>query len=312
MKTKTKMKKILLLSMVFLAGMFLAGQVAICTAAESVDTSVANFEQVEQNATSSYSYTPMEKIPGFGAPADFPSYVMAVYKFGLWTIGISALLMITLGGYVYLTSAGNTSQTGKAKGIITDAIVGLILALVSWLLLYTIDPDLVKFSTTTSSGTTSESGSTTSTTGGTTTSGGTGTGTCSAVQSGDCSVANLQNTCFGSNATQASSICKAESNGTAVPSGTDKCSDGNSASMGLFQINLTNHNVGGLNCPSAFSGGAYTASNHNCTVTNKPLYDECVTAAKNSANNIAAACAISNNGANWGQWGANKTCGFNK
>ncbi len=92
-----------------------------------------------------FSYTPMEAIPGFGKPADFPTYIMAVYKFGLWTIGISAMLMIVLGGYMYLVSAGNASQTGKAKGVIADAIVGLILALVSWLLLYTINPDLVQF-----------------------------------------------------------------------------------------------------------------------------------------------------------------------
>lgn len=90
------------------------------------------------------NYVPMEEIPGFGRPSDFPGYISAVYKFGLWTVGISALLMIVIGGYMYLTSAGNTSQTGKAKEVITDSIVAIILALVSWLLLYTINPDLVK------------------------------------------------------------------------------------------------------------------------------------------------------------------------
>ncbi|KKP79587.1 MAG: hypothetical protein UR78_C0011G0001, partial [Candidatus Moranbacteria bacterium GW2011_GWF2_35_39] len=50
-----------------------------------------------------------------------------------------------IGGYMYLTSAGNTAQTGKAKGVIFDAIAGLALALVSYVLLWTINPDLVKF-----------------------------------------------------------------------------------------------------------------------------------------------------------------------
>lgn len=143
-------KNICFISMIFL-GMLILGQAQRSRAADATDTSVANFEQVEQNAASSYSYTPMETIPGFGAPTDFPGYIVAVYKFGLWTIGISALLMITLGGYIYLTSAGNASQVSKAKGVITDAIVGLILALVSWLLLYTINPDLVKFNNLSSS-----------------------------------------------------------------------------------------------------------------------------------------------------------------
>jgi len=89
-------------------------------------------------------YTPMENIPGFEKTSDFFTYVSNIYKFGIWTIGIAAMLMIMIGGYVYLTSAGNTAQTGKAKSIITDAIVGIILALVSYLLLYTINPDLVK------------------------------------------------------------------------------------------------------------------------------------------------------------------------
>lgn len=89
-------------------------------------------------------YTPMENIPGSGKTSDFFTYVSAIYRFGIWTIGISAMLMIMIGGYIYLTSAGNTAQTGKAKNIITDAIIGLILAMVSYLLLYTINPDLVK------------------------------------------------------------------------------------------------------------------------------------------------------------------------
>ncbi len=258
---------------------------------------------------SAYTYTPMEAIPGFGSPSDFPSYVHAIYKFGLWTIGISALLMIMVGGYMYLVSAGNSSQTGKAKGVITDAIIGLILALVSWLLLYTINPDLVKLPAANTSSSSSGGGS-----GGGGGGGGGGNGTCSPAQSGDCSVANLQNTCFGSNAEQASSICMGESGGNAtIPSGTDKCANGgDSVSIGLFQINLTNHQVGGLNCPSAFSGGAYTAQNHNCKVENRDLYNQCVAAAGNPANNINAACAIGSNGAHWGQWGANGKCGFNK
>jgi len=93
-------------------------------------------------------YTPMEGIPGLikpGQSVDFPTYLMAIYKFGLWAIGISAVFMIMIGGYMYLTSAGNNSQTGKAKGIITDAIAGVILALVSYVLLYTINPELVQF-----------------------------------------------------------------------------------------------------------------------------------------------------------------------
>lgn len=98
----------------------------------------------KSTASGSGSYVPMESIPGFGRPGSFPAYLMAVYKFGLWAIGICALLMITIGGYMYLASAGNKASAETAKKVITDAIAGIILALVSWLLLYLINPDLVK------------------------------------------------------------------------------------------------------------------------------------------------------------------------
>ncbi len=44
---------------------------------------------------------------------------------------------------MYMTSAGNTSSIGTAKKVMFDALAGLILALVAWLILYVINPDLV-------------------------------------------------------------------------------------------------------------------------------------------------------------------------
>ncbi len=91
-----------------------------------------------------FTYTPMEEIPGFGKPTSYEEYVLAIYKFGLWTVGISAVLMISIGAFMYITSAGNTSQTGKAREVITDAIIGVVLALLSYIALYTINPNLVR------------------------------------------------------------------------------------------------------------------------------------------------------------------------
>jgi hypothetical protein len=99
-------------------------------------------------AAESSEYKVMEGLPGFfkaGEVIQFPKYIMSLYKFGLWTIGICAVIMIMIGGFTYITSAGNSSRTTEAKKIITDAIAGVFLALISYLLLYTINPDLVKF-----------------------------------------------------------------------------------------------------------------------------------------------------------------------
>jgi len=97
------------------------------------------------------NYQPMEEIPIFGAKCDFYDYIVNIYRLGLATVGISAMLMIMIGGYMYATSAGNNAAMEKAKGVITDAIIGLILALMSWLLLYIINPDLVSINKITTS-----------------------------------------------------------------------------------------------------------------------------------------------------------------
>jgi hypothetical protein len=103
----------------------------------------------DTTATSgNFNYTPLEKIPGSDTETakaiDFYDYVSAIYKFGIWAVGIVALFMLVFGGYTYITSAGNNSSMETAKNIITDAIVGIIMALTAYLLLYVINPDLVR------------------------------------------------------------------------------------------------------------------------------------------------------------------------
>ncbi len=95
-------------------------------------------------------YQLLEKIPGTdGLGSDLPGYVSAIYKMALIIVTLSAVLMLTVGGFMYLTSAGNTASIGTAKGIIYDSLIGLIIALSAWLVLYIINPDLVEVNLTT-------------------------------------------------------------------------------------------------------------------------------------------------------------------
>jgi hypothetical protein len=205
-------------------------------------------------------------------------------------------------------AAGNIAKEESAKNTISSALSGLILGLVAFLLLRTINPDLVAFKLDALKGGLTGQGGTSSPTtpgGGA----GTGSGKCEPVASGPCSEASLAGTCFGSNTYQASSICNKESGGgSGALSVSDKCKTGESFSVGLFQINLTVHKVGGLDCPSAFS-----AKNYACTVANQALYNQCVQAAQDPATNISAACVVGNNGSNWSPWSTNNGangCGF--
>lgn len=110
-------------------------------------TSSSSASSFSGSGSASYIYDPMEKIPGTTEGISyFPDYVKAIYKFAIWAIGIAALLMISVGGFMYFTAAGNTSKLEKAKIVIRDAILGIIAVLVAYLILYVINPDLVNVS----------------------------------------------------------------------------------------------------------------------------------------------------------------------
>lgn len=89
----------------------------------------------------------LENLPGFEAETqnvkDFPTFINSFYVFAIWIVGISALFMGTYGAFTYLTSAGNTSRVKAGREIIVDSIIGLAILLFTWLILNTINPDLV-------------------------------------------------------------------------------------------------------------------------------------------------------------------------
>ncbi len=78
------------------------------------------------------------------APIPIGDYIEKIYIYLLGLVGIAALIMFIIGGIMYMTARDNASQVGTAKNYLWNAVLGLVLALVSWLLLNTINPDLVK------------------------------------------------------------------------------------------------------------------------------------------------------------------------
>ncbi|MEK7574808.1 MAG: pilin [Patescibacteria group bacterium] len=92
-------------------------------------------------------YIPLAPIPGTTNAGDTGTQVLATYLTGIFKIGIAvagalAFLMIVLGGFQYLST---DALTGKEEGKerVTHAVGGLILALVSFIILNTINPKLV-------------------------------------------------------------------------------------------------------------------------------------------------------------------------
>jgi len=60
--------------------------------------------------------------------------------------GILAFAMIVYAGFQYLTSGGNTAQQKDAQERITGAIIGLLLLFAFYIILYTINPDILNAS----------------------------------------------------------------------------------------------------------------------------------------------------------------------
>jgi len=99
-------------------------------------------------------FIPSTTIPGSnfvaGSAIDINSgslgqYILAIYNYGIGLVAVLAVVMIMFGGYKWIFAAGNASSIGSAKSTIISALVGLALALGSYLLLNTINPALTTF-----------------------------------------------------------------------------------------------------------------------------------------------------------------------
>jgi hypothetical protein len=62
-------------------------------------------------------------------------------------VGILAAIVLMFGGVLWLTAGGNPNRIENAKAWIGGSLTGLILALLSYLILYTLNPSLVNFQT---------------------------------------------------------------------------------------------------------------------------------------------------------------------
>lgn len=72
-------------------------------------------------------------------------YVGGAYTFLLSIAGLIAAVMMVVGGFQYVTSGGDKGKVGEGKKKIINALTGLVLALGSYTILYSINPDLVEF-----------------------------------------------------------------------------------------------------------------------------------------------------------------------
>jgi len=63
------------------------------------------------------------------------SIATKVIQWILGILGLVAVVMIILGGFIWMTAAGNEEKVRKAKAILTSAIIGLVIVLLSFAIL---------------------------------------------------------------------------------------------------------------------------------------------------------------------------------
>jgi hypothetical protein len=110
----------------------------------------------EETATKAEGFIPQVTIPGSNfikgttvklspSTQTLAEYIKAIYNYMLAVVGLLAAVVIMIGGVVWLTAGGNTERISQAKSWIGGSLIGLILALTSFLLLRIINPNLVDF-----------------------------------------------------------------------------------------------------------------------------------------------------------------------
>ncbi len=156
---------IMLLQFVVAPGVFSVGIDGDCSAGQNCDSGLMcnsstgkcivsmDISGAKIQKSEGIMFVPSVSIPGFNVPdggieikGDFAvltNYVSKFYKFAIGFAGILSVIMLTIAGLMWLTAGGNSSQIGKAKQWIGGSLTGLVLTLLSYTILYTINPDIV-------------------------------------------------------------------------------------------------------------------------------------------------------------------------
>mgnify|MGYP000331683049 CR=1 FL=1 len=77
-------------------------------------------------------------------PGNLPEYILYIYRFAIFSSGIVALLMLVIGGILYMTSGENPEKKKDAKDRIFSALGGLLLVFVIYIILNALNPELTR------------------------------------------------------------------------------------------------------------------------------------------------------------------------
>jgi len=109
------------------------------------DPATSNTESAAENINVKLQIPlPFIKTDPEGNVDNLKDYIEGVYRLAIGLAAIFAVVMIIIAGYQWMTSGGSSDKTGAAKKRIFNAGIGLILALLAYIILNAITPRLVE------------------------------------------------------------------------------------------------------------------------------------------------------------------------
>lgn len=98
------------------------------------------FNYVASSSAASY-------VPGSGniRGVTLTQYIISIYDYAAGIIGLLSVIVIIIAGYRYMAAMGNPQYLSEAKAMAMGAIAGLVLVILSYLILSTLNPATVKW-----------------------------------------------------------------------------------------------------------------------------------------------------------------------
>lgn len=122
------MKKMILSALIVACSVFGFSAISVASLPTNVSAQAANSVVKKGIKTATTADMENKSIAGEGG------LISILINFLLWAVGILSVVMIIFSGFRYITSAGDAAKTKSAQTALTYSIVGLIVAVLAWVI----------------------------------------------------------------------------------------------------------------------------------------------------------------------------------
>ena len=122
------MKKMILSALIVVCSVFGFSAISVASLPTNVSAQAANSVVKKGIKTATTADMENKSIAGEGG------LISILINFLLWAVGILSVTMIIFSGFRYITSAGDAAKTKSAQTALTYSIVGLIVAVLAWVI----------------------------------------------------------------------------------------------------------------------------------------------------------------------------------